>query len=334
MRRGIFGLYTLAFALLASSVVAASESQVAVAIRYLQAKGVSHSHVFLFREDGQPIRQLTRDDSGQDFDPIFAPDGETIVFRRELAGDVIETWSVQRDGKNLRRLAAAPAWYTAARTAPIFTDYESEPAEPASTISPDAGEKAIFQPQVWRAPDDSVEVVVRRLETDEDDSINGIGTGKHFLLRDLKAGTEMEMGSLPGFEGLWDVLHLRREPKHVFFFEGALRLVFFGLHLNSTDGGTVYALDLQGRRLVRLSPNWAAPIPLPGEAAFLTLSEVRYVPISGSMMTANCSYLERWNARLEAVRYAREKAAAVCYGASVYRRGLEPIVIIFRKSGE
>jgi hypothetical protein len=36
-------------------------------------------------------------------------------------------------------------------------------------------------------------------------------------------------------------------------------------------------LDLNVPRLIRLSPNWAAPIPLPGEPAFLTLTEFRYV---------------------------------------------------------
>ena len=32
------------------------------------------------------------------------------------------------------------------------------------------------------------------------------------------------------------------------------------------------SLDLTNRRFVRLSPNWAAPFPLPGEPAFLTLN--------------------------------------------------------------
>lgn len=334
MPRGIFGLLILASALLTSPAVAAEESRVAVAIRYLQAKGVSHAHVYLFREDGKFVRQLTRDDSGQEFDPIFAPDGQTIVFRRELAGDVTATWSVQLDGKKLRRLDAAPDWYATAKTAPMFTNFEPESAEPTPTASPDSGVDELFKPRTWRAPDDSFEVVVRRLESDEDDSINGTGTGKHFLLRDLKAGTETEMGALPGFEGLWSVLHLKREPERVFFFEGSLRLVFFGLHLNSTEGGTVYALDLNDPRLVRLSPNWVAPIPLPGESAFLTFTYVRYVPIAGSTMTANCSYLERWNASLKPIRYARAKTAAVCYGASLYRSGREPTVINIHESGE
>src|SRR5207249_12288276 len=43
----------------------------------------------------------------------------------------------------------------------------------------------------------------------------------------------------------------------------------------------------------------ATPIPLPGEAAFLTLTENRYVGIPGSTKTANCSYVERWAANLK-----------------------------------
>jgi len=106
------------------------------------------------------------------------------------------------------------------------------------------------------------------------------------------------------------------------------------LHLNSTDGDTVFGLDLTGPRLVRLSPNWAAPIPLPGEAAFLTFTENHYVPIPGSKKTANCSYMERWDEKLDKIRYAREKSAAVCYGASMYQPGLTPATITIRKGAD
>jgi hypothetical protein len=64
--------------LFAANVRAASE--IVVAIRYLQAEGVSHSHLYLYRDDGKVLRQLTDDISGQDVDPIFAPDGTNIVF--------------------------------------------------------------------------------------------------------------------------------------------------------------------------------------------------------------------------------------------------------------
>ena len=175
---------------------------------------------------------------------------------------------------------------------------------------------------------------MRRLAEDEDDSVNGEGTGKHFLLRDLKAGTEVEMGTLPGFLGLWDVLTLKGTRDAAFLLEGPLRVVFFGLHVESTTGDTTFALDLNERRLVRLSENWAAPIPLPGEPAFLTMTYVRYVPIPGSKMTANSSYLERWDAKLNKVRYAREGTAALCYGASMYRPGRTPAVVTIRRDAD
>ena len=45
-------------------------------------------------------------------------------------------------------------------------------------------------------------------------------------------------------------------------------------------------------------------------AAFLTFTENRYVPIPASKKTANCSYIERWDEKLNQIRYAREKSAA------------------------
>ena len=78
------------------------------------------------------------------------------------------------------------------------------------------------------------------------------------------------------------------------------------------------------RRFVRFSPNWAAPFPLSGEPAFLAMNYQRYVPIPGSKKTANCIYLERWDASLNKVRFTREGSAAVCHGASMHRPGGSP----------
>lgn len=309
-----------------------SRGEVVVAIRYLQPKGVSHAHLYLYADNGKLLRQLTKDGSGQDFDPFFAADGKKIVFSREKKAGIVETWSVKPDGSGLKRLARPPGWYTATKSSPYFTNFDPvvEEAVAAPEASPNAAEED--PPRTFRAPDDSVEVVVRRLAGNEDDSTNGEGTGKHFLLRDLKNGTEVEMGTLPGFVGLWDVLRLRA-TETAFLFEGELRTIFFGLHLNSTDGDTVFALDLPRARLVRLSPNWAAPIPLPGEAAFLTFTYNRYVPIAGNEMTANCTYLERWDATFNRVRYAREGAAAICYGASLFRLDRMPATVHIRRDG-
>jgi len=186
----------------------------------------------------------------------------------------------------------------------------------------------------YKSPDGSFELILRVDPSDEDDQINGPGHGKHFVLRDLKTGTETEFSKTPGFYGAFELLHDSQDENRRFLFEGPLRLAFFDLHLNSTDGDTVFALDLTGPRLVRLSPNWATPIPLPGEPAFLTFAENRYVPIPASKKTANCSYIERWDEKLNHIRYAREKPAALCYGMSMYRPSLMPAVITLRRGSE
>lgn len=322
----MLALFAVASCMVVAIARANAASEIVVAIRYLQAQGESHAHLFLYREDGTLVRQLTREDSGQDLDPIFAPDGETIVFTRELGENQFEFWSVQPSGGAPTRLQAAPEWYSAAQSSPYFAwpdlgSGDNEDATPFGQRGPH-----------FFAPDGSVELILREIKQDEDDSINGPEHGKHYLLRDLKSGKETEFWKLPGFGGAVEQLQLKgREDR--FLIEPPLRLAFFGVHLNSTDGDTDYALDLTNRRFVRLSPNWAAPIPLPGEPAFLAMSYVRYVPIPGSTKTANCSYLERWDAGLKKVRFAREETAAICYGASVYRPGKTPATITVRKSG-
>jgi len=315
---------------------ARAESAIVIAIRYLQAQGTSHSHLYLYREDGGLLRQLTDDNSGQDACPIFASDGDTIVFAREKPDNVREFWSIDPRGTGLKKLDAAPDWYAQTTSSPYFTNIEPEEStSPTSTFLPkeSASPSATPAPS-YKAPDDSVELVLREDPNDEEDQIDGEGHGKHYLLRDLKSGTETEFSKLPGFIGVFELLHEKQDKDRQFLFEGALRLAFFGLHLNSTDGDTCFALDVNGKRLVRLSPNWAAPIPLPGESAFLTFTENRYIPIPGSSKTANCSYMERWDEKLNKIRYAREKSAALCYGASIYRPGKNPLVITMRRGSD
>jgi hypothetical protein len=310
-----------------------ADAEIVIAMRYLQADGTSHSHLYLFREDGKLLRELTKDNSGQDSAPIFAPDGSIIVFTREKSNNVREFWSVDPLGKTLKKLEAAPDWYASAKSSPYFTNVEpEESASPNPSVSREESATPTVTPvPTYKSPDNSVELILREDPNDENDQIDGPGHGKHYLLRDLKTGVETQFGKLPGFYGVFGLLHDNRDKNQHFLFYGPLRLAFFDLHLNSTDGDTVFALDLTGPRFVRLSPNWATPIPLPGEAAFLTFTENRYVPIPGSKKTANCSYMEHWDEKLNKIRYAREKSAALCYGASMYRPGKNPSVITLRR---
>ena len=326
------------FFLLTIELPAASE--IVIAIRYLQAEGTSHSHLYLYREDGKILRQLTTDNSGQDVDPVFAPDGEVIAFTRKKDGSPLEFWSVHPLGGTPTKLDAAPDWYQQTKTASYFTNRDVSGAEtPSSSASPTAS--AALTPtgmmgerKSYKAPDGSVELILREDPSDPDDQVDGEHHGKHYVLRYLKTGIQADFGTLPGFFGVYEILHDRENPDRHFLFEGLLRAAFFGLHLNSTDGDTSFALDLNGPRFVRLSPNWAAPVPLPGEAAFVTLTENRYVPIPGSTKTANCSYIERWDAQLQKIRYARPKAAAIFYGASIYRPDRTPPVITIRQNAD
>jgi hypothetical protein len=332
--RAIFRILIIAGVFLARN--AWADSEIVIAIRYLQAAGTSHSHLYLYREDGKLLRQLTNDNSGQESAPIFASDGSMVVFAREKSNNTREFWSVDPLGKALKKLEAAPDWYVGAKSSPYFTNVEAEEsASPSSSASPEEAASLTATPiPTYKSPDGSVELILREDPNSEDDQIDGPGHGKHYLLRDLKNGTETEFDKIPGFYGVFGLLHESQDNNQHFLFDGPLRLAFFDLHLNSTDGDTVFALDLAGPRLVRLSPNWAAPIPLPGEAAFLTFTENRYVPIPGGKKTANCSYMEHWDEKLTKIRYAREKSAALCYGASMYRPGKSPSVITLRRGAE
>jgi WD40-like Beta Propeller Repeat len=322
----------------AANVRAASE--IVVAIRYLQAEGVSHSHLYLYRSDGKFLRQLTNDNSGQDVDPIFAPDGESIVFTRERTKSPLEFWSVKPLGGESQKFDSAPDWYEQTKTSPYFTNREEpKPNASASVATAEAPTSPgpaglIGRRQIYKSPDGSVELILREDPGDPDDHADGEHHGKHYVIRYLKTGIQADFGALPGFFGVFEILHERQNPDRQFLIEGLLRVAFFGLHLNSTDGDTCSALDLNGPRLVRLSPNWAAPVALPGEAAFLTLTENRFVPISATSKTANCSYVEYWDAQLQKIRYARANVAAVCYGASMYRPDKTPNVVTIRQNAD
>jgi hypothetical protein len=190
---------TLVFALLAISAARSmGDSEIVIAIRYLQAKGTSHSYLYLYREDGKLLRQLTNNNSGQDSAPIFASDGASIVFTREKSG-TREFWSIDPLGKTLKRLEAAPDWYVAAKSSPYFTNVEPEESgSSAVTASPGESVSPTATPiPTYKSPDNSYELILRDDPNDEEDQVDGPGHCKHYLFRDLKTGVETEFGRIP-----------------------------------------------------------------------------------------------------------------------------------------
>src|SRR6266704_225026 len=243
-----------AFSLIAINLRGASE--IVIAIRYLQPKGTSHSHLYLYREDGKLLRQLTNDNSGQDVDPIFVPDGETIVFTREKPNDTREFWSIDPRGTKLKKLDAAPDWYSATKSSPYFTslqqgEEQSSSASPAATQeesgSPSATSESTERPEhssvttldavadakdrppaTIKAPDGSGELFWRKGE-DKEDPLDWV-----MWFRDSKSGRETKIGKLRGFPS-FEPLQIGQNKDGQFLFDGPLRLVFFSCHLNSSD---------------------------------------------------------------------------------------------------
>ena len=180
-----FGCVLTAAILTLVSLQTRADSEIVIAIRYLKAQGTSHSHLYLYRDDGKLLRQLTNDNSGQDSGPIFSADGETIVFTRERPNNVRESWSVQPRGTDLKKLDATPDWYTQAKSSPYFTNVEPQEAGSAdATSSPTESASPTATPvPTYKSPDDSFELILREDPNDEDDQVDGPGHGKHFVLR-------------------------------------------------------------------------------------------------------------------------------------------------------
>jgi hypothetical protein len=222
----VLGILVLTGTSLLFGTPAGGTQEIVIAIRYLQAEGTSHSHLYLYREDGRPLRQLTNDNSGQDSAPIFAPDGANIVFTREKPNNVREFWSVDPLGKTLKKLEAGPDWYVAAKSSPYFTNVESEESaspDPSASAAESISPTATPIP-TYKSPDGSIELILRDDPNDENDQIDGPGHGKHYLLRDLKNGVETEFGKVPGFDGVFGLLHDNQDKNQHFLFEGPLRL--------------------------------------------------------------------------------------------------------------
>jgi len=323
------------FALTAA--VSRGDSEIVIAIRYLQPKGTSHSHLYLYREDGKLLRQLTNDNSGQDVDPIFAPDGETIVLTREKPNDTREFWSIDPRGTKLKKLDAAPDWYSAAKSSPYFTRGGEEEAPSSSPTppqeefaSPGAASESTQQgqhqnataldavadakdrpPETIKAPDAAGEIFWRKGE-DKEDPLDWV-----MWFRDSKSGHETQIGKLPGFpsfepleiRGNKDGQRSRRGPSDV---DGQRESVGEGERANQ----------------------------------FLFEGYLRFHGVSSDEVVEGFTrdqYEEQLRENKEKghgcygepqARCAHKNSAAIRYGVSMYRPGKTPAVITFRNGAD
>jgi hypothetical protein len=173
----------------------------------------------------------------QDGQYEFGGTGETIVFTRQLDANK-EYWSVEPHGKNLHVLPGAPPWYDKKNDAPFFTNQEESYSGP-NPDAPSEEQKEL----TFTSPDGSTQLTLKQTE-DADDQADELGHGKHYELRDTSSGKTTEFKDLPGFQGVFEILHGNKDKDQHFLIQPPLRVAFFGLHLDSSAGDTTYALDL------------------------------------------------------------------------------------------
>jgi len=276
------------------------ESLVVVATRYLKAQGVSHAHLYLYKEDGTFLRQLTKSGKGQDHDPLFSPSGDEIVFVRtsdsEDGKEVVtastsepaslEYWQVASKGGDLRRLDAVPDWYRAASNTIYFQQcFGKDSAEELPKYG-EANKGWDDQGKPWpnvlnstpfsfTSPDGKYQLMLKIGTNDLD--WNGPGNGALYELKNIKSGRTWKLGELPDFLGLTDLLHESSNPKNLFLQQGALNVVFFTLHMGSTFGEACIALELNKPKLM----------VLPGNKVPFTFRDKQDTPAWESLLKAN-----------------------------------------------
>ena len=333
-----------------------SSIRLAIAIRYLQIHGVSHSQIYLYRGDGKLLRQLTHDEAGQDRDPIFSSDGSEVVFRKARnTGD--EFWLVNTDGAGLRRLDRAPDWYAQAIAEkpqrfdyPPFVPLPRHPDQQRLSDYVKAGEV------VYAAPDNSVAIVLSDRLSEADPAQDWYP--KDLSLRDSQNQTDLLISKLPfvsleesstrtensmrraagggeryetksenGVGPLDGVLVCNGSP---FLFVGHLRVAFLRQHRGSTFCEGFFALDIDARRLHELIPNCGDIIPLKDRPVFFCICNERYLPLGDGKRTVNCSFLDLWAADFKRIRFSKPQVAEY-YGCSVFQPGGAPAVTVIRE---
>lgn len=319
--------------------------QVVVAMRYLQIEGTSHSHLYLFGRDGKLVRQLTKSDAGQDADPVFAPDGKSVLYVRVTGpGDnPVEEWRlVSVEGGNDRAVAEPPAWREAQAKPVLFFGRGSAEGAGQSDFTSKAGEVtfSLKSGETLTLKDDPA-----KRNSEEMDWFPKIawfrGTGKEPevnlakfpLFAPKRANGEKEFWAAPLPRGVVPVELLPEKtatdpdafPENLlingnspFLEYPPLKAAFFTRHLGSTDKERLTVADLQNQKKYELAPNGGAVAILPGLPAFACVCSQLYLPL-GDGRTVDCSYLDLWEPGKEGLRRIRfaEAKVGVFYGASL-----------------
>ena len=333
-----------------------SPQSVVVAIRYYLPEGTSHGHLYLFGPDARAARQLTRDVSGQDHDPVFSPDGGSIVYRRRLAGG--EQWrSIRTSGEADHALEQVPAWHQKCAAAPPCFDYPKAvpiPGQPGGGRLYTASKPGEI---VFKMSDGELELVLKDTAHQADPNDPSWYPKLPYLrVKGQEQDLSIEAFPVfapkrdPGEAAFWSgplprgLVTDEREPNEdhevfgsaeesvlllddsPFVVVPPMRAAFFDQHRGSTNGVGLFAVDLNTRRLCELSPNGGTVYPLPQLPLFACVADQRYLPLGNGKMTVNCSYLDLWDARMRRIRFA-EKKPAIFYGASLFVKGAPAQVI-------
>lgn len=337
----------------------AESARIVVAIRYLQVRGTSHGHLYVYRGDGKFLRQLTASEAGHDCDPVFSSDGKQVVFcRREKSGD--KFWTVRVENARARSLDAAPEWYRVAIKQhvakfdyPPFVPLPHDPHQQRLSDYVKPGDV------VYSAPDNSVDIVLKDNPSEAHPAADWYP--KDPYLRNSKTQTDIPVSKLPFVSLGTTSTAAENEMRHAagggepysstdqkevgnidgmlfynaspFLLAGPLRVAFVRQHRGSTFCEGFFALDLNTQRVYEVTPNCGEIIPISEAPAFFCICNERYLPLGDGKRTVNCSFLDLWTSDLKHVRFSKPKVARYS-GGSIFRPHADQPVTIIREQQE
>lgn len=334
----------------ADNVALPKEARLVLAIRYLRPAGASHAHLFLYDGRGQMLRQLTKSSEGQDCEPVFVPDGRSVIFRRE-SNATSEFWAIPVDSGKPHRLTKIPSWYFDAlkywprpfglpAAVPdgetgelIIKDYATAadvtyPAPDGSTAivlklrKEEATPKGDFPKAPWLQQKGEPTVRVSQLPFTP---LAASGTKEENAMRQKSGPSENYAIAADQFGDLDGVIVSEGSP---FLWRPPLRVAFLRQHRGSTYGEGLFALDLNTRTLHEIAPTGGAIVAPAGFPGFFCVNRERCLPLGDGKRSVSCSFLDLWDARLQRTRFCDPKVAEF-YGASLYLPGSVEQRVVF-----